>query len=78
MYRYYISLIIICATAGLVNSQDWSKRVEEIAYPALADTTLQPALFFNPKNLEPRPLLVALHSWSGDFRQISSIPYVQF
>lgn len=45
--------------------------VEEVRYPVPEDGSEQPALFWAPK-LEPgekAPLLVACHTWSGDYRQ---------
>lgn len=37
---------------------------------------MQPALFSEAAGPEERPLLVALHSWSGDYRQTTGIAYV--
>jgi|GEM_PF-374895 len=42
---------------------------QEIQYRSSADGTLQPAMFFGPAVEDPVPLLVALHTWSGDYRQ---------
>lgn len=47
----------------------WPSEVQAIEYPSDADGTNQPALFYNPGGETPKPLLVALHSWSGDYRQ---------
>jgi poly(3-hydroxybutyrate) depolymerase len=48
-------------------------------YPSSADSTRQPALFYAPKNQqEPAPLLVALHTWSGDYKQTMSVPYAEW
>lgn len=43
--------------------------VEEITFRSNGDGTMQPALFWQPKSSDPAPLLVALHTWSSDFRQ---------
>jgi acetyl esterase/lipase len=43
--------------------------VRAIQYRSAADNSLQPALFYNPGGAEPKPLLIALHSWSGDYTQ---------
>jgi poly(3-hydroxybutyrate) depolymerase len=50
------------------NSPGWQEGVEDITYPCSADSSKQPALFFNPKAREPVPLLVGLHSWSTSYR----------
>ncbi len=53
----------------------WPKEIREIKYLSKADNTKQPALFYAPAvRGEPRPLLVGLHTWSGDYRQNNS-PY---
>lgn len=41
----------------------------EIEYPCPGDDSMQPARFFSPPGPEPVPLLVGLHTWSGDYRQ---------
>lgn len=41
----------------------------EITYLSSADKTQQPAMFYAPPTKEPVPLLVALHTWSGDYKQ---------
>lgn len=57
----------------------WPNQVKEINYLTSADVTMQPALFYAPsKNPQPRPLLVALHTWSGDYKQKLSIPYADW
>ncbi len=38
--------------------------LEEITYPCKIDHSMQPAFFIRAKGEEPRPLLVALHTWS--------------
>lgn len=44
--------------------------VRKIEYLSSADHTKQPALFYAPESeAEPAPLLVALHTWSGDYLQ---------
>ncbi len=60
--------------AGTSTEQDgktagWPAPVRAIEYRSEADQSLQPALFYDPGGNHPKPLLVALHSWSGDYRQ---------
>ncbi|MBL9153391.1 MAG: prolyl oligopeptidase family serine peptidase [Verrucomicrobiales bacterium] len=44
--------------------------VHEIRYPVAADASEQPALYWAPETGGKKvPLLVALHTWSGDYRQ---------
>lgn len=56
----------------------WPAGVREIQYPSRADQTTQPALFYAPATGEPRPLLVALHSWSANYRQTSQVPMARW
>jgi len=46
-----------------------SLEQREIRYRSSADGTIQPAMFFAPHVGRRVPLLVALHTWSGDYRQ---------
>jgi pimeloyl-ACP methyl ester carboxylesterase len=44
-------------------------EVREITYKSSADDTMQPARYYSPASKEAVPLVVGLHTWSGDFRQ---------
>ncbi len=66
------------ATAGNVARvyQDFLKETgvpatgqREIQYRSSADGTAQPAMFYAPKSDQAVPLLVTLHTWSGDYKQ---------
>ncbi len=43
-----------------------------------ADGSGQAAAFYAPTGREPRPLLVALHTWSYDYDQEMNIPYAEW
>lgn len=47
----------------------WPEGVHEIQYLSDADNTRQLALFYAPQTDAKTPLLVALHTWSGNYRQ---------
>jgi hypothetical protein len=49
----------------------YPEAVYEIVYPVAKDNSEQPALFWKPENDsgEKAPLLVALHTWSSNYRQ---------
>jgi dipeptidyl aminopeptidase/acylaminoacyl peptidase len=53
-------------------------RPDKVEYLSSADNTLQPALFYKPDVHQPVPLLVALHSWSGNYLQASSTAYADW
>jgi len=61
-----------------VNLAGWPKKIREIEYISSADSTAQPALFYAPNTKRPVPLLVALHTWSGNYLQRMSVPYAQW
>ncbi len=56
----------------------WPAQVKDIQYLSKADNTQQPAMFFTPDSKEKKPLLVALHSWSADYKQTSQAPYAEW
>ena len=56
----------------------WNSAVQSITYVSSADNTRQPMMFYKPQRDEPRPLLVALHSWSEDYRQAESVIYAEW
>ncbi len=54
----------------------WTDDFRMAEIPSSLDGTLQKAYFFNPENPEPAPLLVSLHSWSGDYTQRDTLAYM--
>lgn len=58
--------------------QSWPSEVVPIKYISSEDYTFQPALFYKPNVQDPSPLLVALHTWSGDYLQSASAPYAEW
>ena len=47
----------------------YGSRAKEIKYQSSADQSEQPAFFYAPVSEKPVPLLVALHTWSGNYKQ---------
>ncbi|MEX2603006.1 MAG: prolyl oligopeptidase family serine peptidase [Gracilimonas sp.] len=73
-----ISSLLVSAFASNVQAQDhkqWPELVKEASIISTADSSLQSALYFIPETDTSTPLLVALHTWSSDFKQSMSIPY---
>ncbi|MBD3385420.1 prolyl oligopeptidase family serine peptidase [candidate division KSB1 bacterium] len=58
--------------------EQWPEEVIRIHYNSSIDHSRQPALFFAPQTDIAVPLLVALHTWSGDYMQPESIPYAEW
>lgn len=47
----------------------WPEPFEEIKIVSTLDSAIQKAWFYKPKDTTPRPLLISLHTWSGDYNQ---------
>ena len=56
--------------ATLLSQAGFGQQAKEVKYTSAADGTRQPAMFYAPPDAsKPVPLLVALHTWSGGYRQ---------
>jgi dienelactone hydrolase len=49
--------------------KDWPVKIQEISIPSTMDDNLQKAMFFATSGDGLQPLIVSLHTWSGDYRQ---------
>ena len=47
----------------------WSKDFEIVEIESSIDKSVQKAYFYKSKSSEPKPLIVSLHTWSGDYSQ---------
>lgn len=50
-------------------SRDWPSVAARVSIPSSADGREQAAYFYRAEGSGPRPLIVSLHTWSGDFQQ---------
>lgn len=62
-------LLLVTDTPLPAAEPPWTMSPTEVRYPSAGDKTEQPAIFFAPRSAQPVPLVVALHSWSADYRQ---------
>ena len=60
-----ILLVVIMASAITAQAQG----AKEIRYFSSADKSEQPAMFYAPESKDAVPLVVALHTWSGNYKQ---------
>ena len=60
---------VFAALMLAVSSSAAAVDLQDIEYLSGADNTRQRAMFYDPKPDKPVPLVVALHTWSGGYRQ---------
>lgn len=51
----------------------WSSPFQLVRIPSRLDGAVQPAFFYASRQARPQPLLVSLHTWSGDYKQVDSL-----
>lgn len=49
--------------------KNWNSSFEHVKIPALVDGNFQDAWFYKSTSKTPQPLIVSLHTWSGDYNQ---------
>lgn len=47
----------------------WDSNFKEVDIPSSADGKIQKAFVYKSKSKAPKPLIVSLHTWSGDYTQ---------
>lgn len=77
-HSHFALVVILLASVNSAFSQNpspvpgYPPEIREIRYPVPEDKSEQPALFWAPDatgKKNPAPLLVALHTWSSDYKQ---------
>ncbi|QDS89552.1 Prolyl oligopeptidase family protein [Rosistilla ulvae] len=61
--------ILLLLSAPFAHREAVGQQVQEIRYHSSADDSQQPAMFYAPQTDTAVPLVVVLHSWSGDYKQ---------
>ncbi len=71
-------LTILCIPNGIcqqnetwddTKSKRWPTECKRVEIPSSADDAIQQAYFYKSNHVEKRPLIVSLHTWSGNFEQ---------
>ena len=70
------TLLLLVASVNRAEAK-WPPQVETATFCSPADGSEQKTLVYLPPGDEPVPLLVAFHTWSGDYRQDES-PYAEW
>lgn len=74
MIKKVTALLALCCAVSQAVAQDkpkmtYPEEVSEITIQSSADSSAQKALWWAPDDEKLRPLLVALHTWSGNYKQ---------
>lgn len=72
----YLTILLI-AIADLANAQEWDdtqnkvwpSRLTEVEITSTTDGKMQKAYFYASSSSQPQPLIVSLHTWSGNYEQ---------
>ncbi len=72
-----LAYLLFAPTLSIQAIEGWPDKITEIEYLSAADNSMQPALFYDPGGQTKKPLLVALHSWSGNYKQANG-PFGQW
>ena len=51
----------------------WKPEFKQVEIISTMDGTLQKAYFYGTKSDKPNPLIVSLHTWSGDYTQVDEL-----
>jgi len=67
----FLSINIIANQPEWDNTQktDWPEGFNEIEILSSVDNTKQKSYFYQTKSNHPKPLIISLHTWSGDYTQ---------
>src|SRR5579862_3284186 len=71
-------LLASCKEAAVGGDSRWPPAVQRVEYTSTADHSSQLARFYTPGTSEPRPLLVAFHTWSTNYQDVASIGYARW
>ncbi len=68
--RTALYLLVVTAVSLSAQVPAWAAELQQAEVTSTLDQAAQPVRYFAPENPEsPIPLLVLLHTWSGDYRQ---------
>src|SRR5690606_35910714 len=66
-----ITVLLMAGAHAAIAQQPpkWTDAFKEVGIPSSVDGVLQKAYFHSARGADPRPLLISLHTWSGDYKQ---------
>ena len=71
----FFAINLVAAAEDTPAPKDWPAVMKTVSYPSTIDNTMQPAVVYVPEKATTTavPLLVTLHSWSGDYTQTANV-----
>lgn len=69
MKKFLLLFVALCAVCCFAAGKKKSSPLKTVSYPCSYDNSMQKALVWFAKGDEPRPLVVALHTWSCSYHQ---------
>ena len=82
LFVLFISVVALDISSQKVEKWDNTQskqtpgQCKEVEIVSTTDGKVQRAYFYKSKSDEPRPLVVSLHTWSGDYRQKDTIAWM--
>lgn len=58
------------------HSKNWPAECQKVEVTSSADQSQQPSYFFKSKGDQPCPLIISLHTWSGNYTQKDSLSWM--
>jgi len=69
-----VAAMTVSPLVGLAAENPWPEQVKAVEYKSSADASMQKAMFYAPSGKKKVPLVVTLHTWSGDYTQPNTVP----
>ena len=74
-FSWLLSVHLLFLTISFLRAESqYPESVVSVQIKSTADGAIQNALFYDPKVNHPAPLLVALHTWSSDWKNTHNVP----
>tara|TARA_S200000501_G_scaffold374616_1_gene424593 strand:+ start:663 stop:1631 length:969 start_codon:yes stop_codon:yes gene_type:complete len=76
-FSLFVALYFLISVSISFAEKGYPEQVQPVEIKSSADGVLQNALYFSPKVDHEVPLLVALHTWSSDWKNTHNVPLAE-
>ena len=76
-FSLFVALYFLISVSISFAEKGYPETVQSIQIKSSADGIVQNALYFSPKLDREVPLLVALHTWSSDWKNTHNVPLAE-